>query len=228
MQQSGWSPLTLVVASVSSAVAAVVVRELSAPGTIASAALTPLLVALFGELLHRPAHRLTHVARQRLASRRNAEAGFIDRILRTPARWQRVLLTATAAFLLGSVALTGWELVIHHSLANARDRTTLWGGSVRQQPTRSTSEPPPTKTSQPVRSPTMRRNSGSHSAKPVHGKTKSTTTPTTTQSSRPETTGTTATTTTTTTTTVPTTTTMSTTTTMPTTTTPPSQLLPLP
>ena len=222
MQQSGWSPLTLVVASVSSAVAAVVVREFSAPGTIASAALTPLLVALFGEVLHRPAHRLTHAARQRLASRRNAEAGFIDRILRTPARWQRVLLTATAAFLLGSVALTGWELVVHHSLANARDRTTLWGGSVRQQPTRSTSEPP-TKTSPPVRSPTLRRNSGSHSAKPVHGKTKSTTTPTTTQGSRPETTGTTATTTTTT-----STTTVPTTTTMPTTTTPPSQLLQLP
>ncbi|HEY1507390.1 MAG TPA: hypothetical protein VGF93_00200 [Solirubrobacteraceae bacterium] len=127
MQQSGWSPLTLVVASVSSAVAAVVVRELSAPGTIASAALTPLLVALFGELLHRPAHRLTHVARQRLAGRRNAEPGLVERILRRPLRWQRVLGTATAAFLIGSVALTGWELLINHSLANARDRTTLWG-----------------------------------------------------------------------------------------------------
>jgi hypothetical protein len=219
VQQSGWSPLTLVVASVSSAVAAVVVRELSAPGTIASAALTPLLVALFGELLHRPAHRLTHVARQRLAGRRNAEPGLVERILRRPLRWQRVLGTATAAFLIGSVALTGWELLINHSLANARDRTTLWGGPVRQQPTRATSEPPHPTTSPPARAPTSRRQGGGRSAKPVLRKTKSTTT--TTQSSRPETTDTTAATTT-------TTTTVPMTTTVPTTTTPPSQLPPLP
>ncbi|HWE12956.1 MAG TPA: hypothetical protein VG365_05560 [Solirubrobacteraceae bacterium] len=225
MQKSGWSPLTLVVASVSSAVAAVVVRELSAPGTIASAALTPLLVALFGELLHRPAHRLTHVARQRLTSRRNAEPGFIERIRRTPARWQRVLGTAIAAFVIGSVALTGWELLINHSLATARDRTTLWGGSVRRQPAQSTSEQLQTTTSPPVRAPASRRTGASNSVKPVHGTTKSTTTPTTPQSSRPETTGTTATTTATTTTTTTTTTTVPTTTT---TTTPPSQLPPLP
>jgi hypothetical protein len=218
MQQSGWSPLTLVVASVSSAVAAVVVRELSAPGTIASAALTPLLVALFGELLHRPARRLTHVARQRLASRRSAEPGFIERILRRPARWQRVLGTATAAFLIASVALTSWELLIKHSLANARDRTTLWGGSAGREPTRPTSEPPQTTTSPPVRAPTSGRKSGGSSAKPVHRKTNSTTTPTTTQRGRPETTGTTATTT-------PATTTP---TAVTTTTTPPSQPPPLP
>jgi hypothetical protein len=219
MQHSGWSPLTLVVASVSSAVAAVVVRELSGPGTIASAALTPLLVALFGELLHRPAHRLTHVARQRLAGGRNPGLGFIERILRTPARWQRVLGTATAAFLIAGVALTGWELLIHHSLANARARTTLWGGSVRRQPARSTSEPPQTATSAPARAPISRRKGGGSSATPVHQKTTSTTTPTTpTQSGRPETTDTTATTTTTT----PTTPTTTVTPTTPTTS-PPSQ-----
>jgi hypothetical protein len=60
--------MTLIVASTSSA-AAVVVRELRAPGRIASAALTPLLIAVFGELLRRPAYRLTHAARERLKSR---------------------------------------------------------------------------------------------------------------------------------------------------------------
>ena len=70
-----------------------------------------------------------------------------------PARWRRVLGTTAAAFLIGSVALTGWELLIHHSLANARDRTTLWGGSVRRQSTRATGEPSQTKTSRVLPAP---------------------------------------------------------------------------
>ena len=66
MEHSGRSPLTLVVASVSSAAAAVVVRELWAPGTIASAALTPSLIALFAELLHRLEHLEENVGAARI------------------------------------------------------------------------------------------------------------------------------------------------------------------
>ncbi|MGZ6838616.1 MAG: hypothetical protein ACXVGE_22370 [Blastococcus sp.] len=230
MQQSGRSPLTLVVASVSSAAAAVVARELWAPGTIASAALTPLLVALFGELLHRPAYRLTHAARQHLAGRMDAEVSLTAWSLRMPARWRHVLGTTAAAFLIGSVALTGWELLIHHSLANARDRTTLWGGSVRRQSTRATGEPSQTKTSRVLpASASGTRKSRVDSKKPAHGKTKSTTTKTTaTRSGPPGTTSTTATTTTATTPTATTTTPTVTTTTpnVTTTTTSPPQLPP--
>jgi len=155
-----------------------------------------LLVALFGELLHRPAYRLTHAARQHLAGRRDAEVSLTAWSLRMPARWRRVLGTTAAAFLIGSVALTGWELLIHHSLANARDRTTLWGGSVRRQSTRATGEPSQTKTSRVLPAPasgTQKRRVDSK--KPAHGKTKSTTTKTTaTRSGPPGTTSTTATT----------------------------------
>lgn len=157
MQHPGRSPLTLVVASVSSAAAAVVVRELWAPGTIASAALMPLLIALFGELLHRPSQRLIHVARQRLRAERNAERSHLARLLRRPARWQRVLGTAIAAFVIGSVALTGWELLLHHSLASQAKQTTLWGGSVRRQSPPSTSSPGRTDASPAVRAPAFHR-----------------------------------------------------------------------
>jgi hypothetical protein len=196
MEQSGRSPLTLVVAAVSSAAAAVVVRELWAPGTIAGAALTPLLVALFGELLHRPAYRLSHAARQRLASLRNADVRLTDRVLRVPVRWQRVLGTTAAAFLIGSVALTGWELLIHHSLANGRDRTTLWGGSVRRQATRATGEPSHAKASRVLPIAASRPLSRLKAGRPAHGRTKSapTTKTTTTRSGPPDTARTTATT----------------------------------
>jgi hypothetical protein len=131
VQQRGGSPITLVIASFSSAAAAVVVRALWAPGTIAGAALMPLLVALFGELLHRPAHRLSDVARQRLRAGTTADRGVLKRMLRKPARWRRIGGTAAAAFVIGSAALTCWEVILHHSLGNANDRTTLWGGAVR-------------------------------------------------------------------------------------------------
>ncbi|HEX4628548.1 MAG TPA: hypothetical protein VH137_07140 [Gemmatimonadales bacterium] len=167
MNQSGRSPLTLLVASVSSAAAALVVRELWAPGTIASAALTPVLIALFGELLHRPAHRLTRVARERLNRWNVVSLRSIDPIARIPSRWQRVLSTAGVAFLIGSVALTGWELLIHHSLASARDRTTLWGGAVPRRPDRHATPPPRTPASPAVQAPAPRRRRAVHSHKHV-------------------------------------------------------------
>jgi hypothetical protein len=40
-------------------------------------------------------------------------------------RWRRVLLTAAGAFLIGSIVLTGWELILRHSLSSRTERTTL-------------------------------------------------------------------------------------------------------
>jgi hypothetical protein len=189
MDHSGRSPMTLIVASASSAAAAVVVRELWAPGTIASAALMPLLIAVFGELLHRPAYRLTHAARERLKSRPGISWRTIDQTARIPSRWQRVLGTAGAAFLIGSVVLTGWELLAHHSLASARDRTTLWGGTVPRRTDRKV-RAPQTQTVPAVRAPAPRQRRTADSRKPAHRATTPSAT-TTSGSGRPATTTTT-------------------------------------
>jgi hypothetical protein len=187
MDHTGRSPITLIVASVSSAAAAVVVREIWAPGTIASAALMPLLVALFGELLHRPAYRLTNVARERLNRWSGLSLRRIDPIARIRSRWQRVLTTAGVAFLVGSVVLTGWEFLIHHSLASGRDRTTLLGGAVPRRRDRPAIEAPRTLPSPAVRAsaPTRRREADSlkhgHPTPPTRttqtGRAQTTTTP---------------------------------------------------
>jgi hypothetical protein len=187
MDHPGRSPLTLIVASVSSAAAAVVVRQLWAPGTVASAALTPLLIAVFGELLHRPAYRLTHAARERLKSRPASSWRTIDQIVRIPSRWQRVLVTTGAAFLIGSVALTGWELLAHHSLASARDRTTLWGGAVPRGAGRPTVQAPGMQTAPAVHAPAPRQRRRADSTKPAHD-TATPSTTTTSRSGRPATT----------------------------------------
>jgi hypothetical protein len=196
VQQPGGSPVTLVIASISSAAAAVVVRALWAPGTIAGAALMPLLVTLFGELLHRPAHRLSAVARQRLRAGTSADPGVLERMLRKHARWRRVGGTAAAAFLIGSGALTCWEVILHHSVANANDRTTLWGGEVRPQlaPTgpRRTTRPPVAHAPFPRTSVVTPHRSRARRPRPTVKPTRSTPATTTSAVSQTGTTGTTA------------------------------------
>jgi cytoskeletal protein RodZ len=185
VDSSGRSPLTLVVASLSSAAAAVVVRELWGPGTIASAAFMPLLVAVFAELLHHPTRRLSQVARERLHPRKTALASRLDRMLGRPVRWRRVLLTAAGAFLIGSAVLTGWELILHHSLSSRTERTTLWGGSVR--PARPRTEPrirapsPAVQSPQPARTTTHRAQQTSTRGTAAPTTTTATTTTTTAQ-----------------------------------------------
>src|SRR5687768_10402280 len=73
--QGGLSLQTVVVASLASVTAAIVTSRLLPPGaTIVTAAMTPAIVALVSDLLHRPARRVTEIR-----SRRTAE-------LREPAR----------------------------------------------------------------------------------------------------------------------------------------------
>ena len=55
------SVLTLVIASVSSVIAAVVVSRVWGPGTLFGAAATPLIITLVGELLRKPAEVITVV-----------------------------------------------------------------------------------------------------------------------------------------------------------------------
>ena len=109
------SPPALLVAAVASAAAAVIVHTLWAPGTVAGAAVTPVLVTLFDELLWRPAEHLSRAARERIA-------------VRPRARWWRAVATGIAAFAIGATALTCAELALHRSVGDRNERTTLLGG----------------------------------------------------------------------------------------------------
>jgi hypothetical protein len=135
MSQPRRSLRTILIASASSAGAAVLVRTLWAPGTVLSAALMPMFVAVFDELLYWHTEHLSYLARERLAGRvPSAAEALHGRVsLGDPARVRRVIVITATAFLIGGAALTAAELLVHHSLATAADRTTLLGGSTARQ-----------------------------------------------------------------------------------------------
>jgi hypothetical protein len=123
-------PTTLLVASVSSAAAAVVVHELWRAGTIVGAAATPILVALFAEFLNRPAQRVRttriRTAGFDLPTRPLAVTGDETiRIYRSRPRWARALAIGLAAFALGAAGLTVSETLLQRSLADGGTRPTL-------------------------------------------------------------------------------------------------------
>src|SRR4051794_24707886 len=65
-EERGLSPRTLLIASAASATAAVITSRFWIAGTWVSAAITPFIVALVSELLHRP----TEVVARRMTSER--------------------------------------------------------------------------------------------------------------------------------------------------------------
>ena len=75
--QGGLSLQTVVVASLASVTAAILTSRLLPPGaTIVTAAMTPVIVALVSDLLHRPARRVTEIrARRTTAVREPARMG---------------------------------------------------------------------------------------------------------------------------------------------------------
>jgi hypothetical protein len=108
MRSGQRSLIAILVAAASSAGAAVIVHMLWAPGTVAGAAVTPVLVAFLDELLRRPAEHLSRAARERMGA--------------------RVVATAIAAFAIGGTALTAAELAMHRAVGDRNERTTLLGG----------------------------------------------------------------------------------------------------
>jgi hypothetical protein len=162
------SPQTLIVASLASLTAAIVVSYFWRGGTPIAAAVTPIIVALASELYRRPAERIT-----RLSSRATAVRGANQRervltgppaalpdqaartevpdgpgpirVYRTPSSRRRfhakvVVATAVVAFAIAAAVLTLPELVFGGSLAS-HGRTTFFGGSThhRSKSTQSTS-----------------------------------------------------------------------------------------
>ena len=145
--ESRVSPATLLIASASSLIAAVVVSHIWGRGTLIGAAVTPVIVTLVTEALHRPARVIQTVRVQRGGSfdpiaegRRGLREGDLaamevpaPRIVtaRASRRPVRVaIVTGIVAFALAAIALTASDLVVGHSaVASTSDATTLFGGS---------------------------------------------------------------------------------------------------
>jgi hypothetical protein len=116
---------SLVVSSIASAAAAVVIHGLWTPGTIPAAALTPVLVELFAEGLRRPARRFAGPrARQDVTREPRPYRAYRSR----PA-WVRAALLGLVSFVIGATALTAGELLFERSVGSPHERTTLIGGS---------------------------------------------------------------------------------------------------
>jgi hypothetical protein len=151
---------TLAIASIASATAAAVTSQLWIHGTWIAAAVTPVLVTLLSEALHRPtdriARRISTGERPRAPSRppaapstppaspaEPASSGAEPpvRIYRQPssrAPRRRIALgvvaaTAAIAFVIAAVTLTAGELLAGGSLAGGERKTTLGGGSTSER-----------------------------------------------------------------------------------------------
>ena len=144
---------TLTIASVASATAAAVTSQLWIAGTWVAAALTPVLVALISEAMHRPTERIARAwtsereapsPRVQSATRREpavvtGSAGPV-RVYRQTGTGARptlarrrialgvVAATAAIAFVIGIAALTTADLVSGGSVGKGSGRLTAFGG----------------------------------------------------------------------------------------------------
>lgn len=124
--------ITLVVSSLASAAAAVVVHGLWPQATLVGAAVSPVLVAVFAELLRRPVQHLTVRTSVRPTGRLAVDyAGSLQevRVYRARPQWFSALAVALAAFVVGAGGLTLAETLLHRSIAGRNDATTLFGRS---------------------------------------------------------------------------------------------------
>jgi hypothetical protein len=149
---------TLVIASVASAAAAAVTSQLWIHGTWLAAALTPALVALISEAMHRPTERLARTwTRDRPAplsydpQPRRAEraplpaagaqgAGPVRVYRQPPPRAPRrlalgvVAATAAIAFVIAVVVLTAGDLISGGSIGKGSGSTTFFSPNSKKQP----------------------------------------------------------------------------------------------
>jgi hypothetical protein len=141
---------TLITTAVASAAAAYVTSQIWAPGTLAAAAFTPVLVALLKEALLKPAEVVTRAVPVRGVVRSASHAGEPDGGVDTPeaieARiaqlgeapgasrpgrrraWQVAVITGLLGFILAAVIITVPELVAGSSASGGGRDTTFFGG----------------------------------------------------------------------------------------------------
>lgn len=142
---------TLVIASVASAAAAGITSQFWIRGTPIAAALTPLIITLVSELLHRPTERLAGRIRPETDALAEASAAASPPAATAPATdaappapdvepaprrpvdrrriaWAAVLGTGLLAFAIGATALTVAELVAGGSIGKGDRATSLISG----------------------------------------------------------------------------------------------------
>ncbi len=157
---------TLVITAVASACAAYVTSVVWAPGTLASAALTPVIVALVKEALARPAKAVTRAVPVRGVVRSAHEqepAGPVQPFEPADERvaqhgevmgpsggfsrraWQTAIVTGLLGFLVAAVIITVPEFVAGKS-ASGGGQTTLFGGHKRSSTPATDTSTTPTQT----------------------------------------------------------------------------------
>ena len=171
---SGLSVSTLVIASLSSIAAALVIHKFWTGGAILGAGLTPVIVAIVSESLKKPQRAI--VARRQARTAQGPSAtrveppqedrfGIWDDERRSDFSWVRgralkvAIATGVAAFLLGAFLLTGAELVFGGGGGGGGDRLTVVPGrqsdrdadreSTRTAPSEETQEAPEEQLTQP-------------------------------------------------------------------------------
>lgn len=131
----GLSFETLLIASISSAVAAIVVSQFWQGGTPIAAAVTPVLVALVSEglrrpmrsdVVRRPARRAAEIGTGPLRPR---ESGWRERL--SGRRVRIALVTGVLAFVAAALVLTLPELLFGGSVSGTDRDTTFFGGGSR-------------------------------------------------------------------------------------------------
>lgn len=143
------------IASASSVVAAVVVSKVWGAGTLIGAAATPVIVTFVGELLKKPAEKITVVrvsesgteVQERAAPPGAGELGerSVHRSRRKPLLI--ALGTGLVAFVIGAAVLTSSELVFGDaSVASGDKRTTVFGGDAPKRTPDAERAVPPTAT----------------------------------------------------------------------------------
>lgn len=134
--------LTLAITAIASAAAAYICSQIWKPGTLPSAALMPVLVALIKEALARPTHAVAHAVPVRGVVRsatrtdeplepvteRVAQQGEIAGPSRARRAWKTAIVTGLLGFLVGAVIITVPELVLGQPASGGGSGTTLFGG----------------------------------------------------------------------------------------------------
>ena len=186
-RSSGVSLKTLVIASLSSVAAALIVPLIWQPGTVFAAALTPVIVTIMTALLDRPVDTVSAVAAAplKLAGGAKADKGpdddfdplapppredldALNRDVGAPApvarhghaprrrltgrQWRLAIGTGLLAFVVAAAIITVTELAAGDAVTSPRGRTSLFGGSDKQEE-KATPTPTPTPDATPTETP---------------------------------------------------------------------------
>ncbi len=173
-KSSGVDVTTLIITAVASLTAAYLTSEIWAPGTLASAAITPVIVALVKEALFKPAEVVTRAVPVRGVVRsapprdepydpvapfepgdeRVAQQGEIQGSSRPVARhaWKLAVATGLLGFLVAAVIITVPEIVAGGSATGGDRQTTFFGGkkSSPADPSSTTTTPAATEPAAPT------------------------------------------------------------------------------